>query len=152
MGTAKIIRERRLELGLSDVDVAKKLGMNIYTFCDIEQHDDELETCVSLETARRLCNLLGLRLQQVFNISSVDETSHLFDGKRPGELVTQRRKQNGYSVSDLAERVGFDEKTIESLETIPSFGNSLPVFLLKDIESELGLPEGLLVIADWDRL
>jgi transcriptional regulator with XRE-family HTH domain len=151
MGRAKIIRERRLELGLSDVDVAKKLGLTIHEYGDIEQHDHELIEVVSIGTTHRLCDLLGLSLQQVFKISSVDEASHLFDGKRPGELVMQRREQKGYSVSDLAQRVGFDETTIESLETIPSFGNSLPVFLLNDIETELGLPEGSLVIADWNQ-
>lgn len=150
MGTAQIIRNRRLELGLSDVDVAEKLGVTVSGLGDIELHDDELETAVSLGTVRRLCSLLGLPLQQVLKMPT-GEPSRVFEEQRPGEVVRQRREQNGYSRLDLAERVGFDEATIESLETTPSFGNTLPIFLLKDIEATLEFPEGALVLADWDR-
>lgn len=150
MGTAKIIRDRRLELGLSDVDVAEKLRLTVYELGDIELHDDELETTVPLGTVRRLCSLLGLSLRQVLKMP-VGETSSVSEGQRPGEVVRRRREQSGYSQLDLAERVGFDEATIKSLEAMPSFGNMLPVFLLKDIEAELGLPEGSLVLADWDQ-
>src|SRR5437899_777466 len=108
MGMAKIIRDRRLELGLSDVDVADKLGLTVSGLGDIELHDDELETAVPLGTVRRLCSLLGLPLRQVLKMP-VGEASRGSEGQRPGEIVRRRREQSGYSQLDLAERVGFDE-------------------------------------------
>lgn len=150
MAAAKMIRDRRLELGLSDVDVAGKLGLTVSELGDIELHDDVLETVVPLGTVRELCSLLNLPLQQVLKMS-VDKASRFCVGRRPGEVVMRRREQSGYSRLDLAEKVGFDEATIKSLETVPSFGNTLPIFLLKDIEAELELPEGSIVLADWDQ-
>jgi transcriptional regulator with XRE-family HTH domain len=150
MSIAKIIRDRRLELGLSDVEVAEKLGLTPSGLGDLELHNDELETAVSLGTVRCLCSLLGLSLWQVLEMP-VGEVTHLSKEQWPGELVRLWREQSGYSQLDLAERVGFDEATIKWLETIPSFGNTLPIFLLKDIEAELKLPEGSLVLANWDQ-
>lgn len=149
MSISKIIRDKRLELGLSDVEVAEKLGLTPSALGDLELHDDELETAISLGTVRRLCNLLGLSLRQILNIPVSDATL-LSEEQWPGEVLKLRREQSGQSQLDLAERVGFDEATIRSLETVPSFGNTLPIFLLKDIEVELELPEGSLVLADWD--
>jgi transcriptional regulator with XRE-family HTH domain len=150
MSIAKIIRDRRLELGLSDVEVAEKLGLTPSGLGDLELHDDELETAISLGTVRCLCSLLGLSLRQVLKMPVGDATL-LSEEQWPGEVMRLRREQGGHSQLDLAERVGFDEATIKSLETIPSFGNTLPIFLLKDIEAELQLPEGSLVLADWDQ-
>ncbi|HZE92913.1 MAG TPA: hypothetical protein VE029_14565, partial [Rhizobacter sp.] len=70
MSTAKTLRGKRLEMGLSDVEVAERLGLTVFELGDIEQHDDELETAVSLRTARRLCSLLKLPLEKVLGIPS----------------------------------------------------------------------------------
>ena len=140
MGPAKILRNKRLELGMSDVDVARQAGLSIAAFGDIELHDEELEMAVSLGTARRLCDLLGLSLRQVLEIPAIEGTCR--SDKAPGEIINTKREHAGYTRLELADRVGFDEATIESLEAEPSFGNTVPIFLLKDIEVALELPKG----------
>jgi transcriptional regulator with XRE-family HTH domain len=58
IGTAERIQALRLKSGLSEQKLASDLGLTIRSYRDLEQHDDELESAVSIAQALMLSNLL----------------------------------------------------------------------------------------------
>jgi transcriptional regulator with XRE-family HTH domain len=125
MSNAKVIRDRRLELGLSDVEVAEKLGLTPSGLGDLELYDDELETAVSLGTVRCLCSLLGLSLRQVLKMP-VGDATRPSEHQLPGEVMRLRREQSGVSQLDLAERVGSEEAVELELYYRSTVGRTRP--------------------------
>jgi DNA-binding XRE family transcriptional regulator len=57
-GTAERIRALRLKSGRTEQEIAGELGLTTHSYCDLEQHDEELETAVSIAQALKLANLL----------------------------------------------------------------------------------------------
>jgi transcriptional regulator with XRE-family HTH domain len=57
-GTAERIHALRLKSGRTEQDLASELGLTIQSYCDLEQHDEELESAVSIAQALKLADLL----------------------------------------------------------------------------------------------
>jgi transcriptional regulator with XRE-family HTH domain len=62
IGTAERIHALRLKSGRSEQELAGALGVTIQSYRDLEQHDDELESSVSIAQALKLANLLQTNL------------------------------------------------------------------------------------------
>jgi hypothetical protein len=58
IGTAERIKAFRLKLDRSEPELANELGITVHSYRDLEQHDEELESAVSLGQALKLANLL----------------------------------------------------------------------------------------------
>lgn len=58
IGTAERIQALRLKSGRTEEEMASELGLTIHSYGDLEQHDDELESAVSVAQALKLANLL----------------------------------------------------------------------------------------------
>jgi transcriptional regulator with XRE-family HTH domain len=57
-GTAERIHALRVKSGRSEQELAGALGVTIQSYCNLEQHDDELESSVSIAQAFKLADLL----------------------------------------------------------------------------------------------
>jgi transcriptional regulator with XRE-family HTH domain len=62
IGTAERIQALRLKSGRNEQDLAGELGLTIHSYCDLEQHDEELESAVSIAQALKLAKLLNTDL------------------------------------------------------------------------------------------
>jgi len=58
IGTAEHVRALRVKSGRTELELAKELGLTIQSYRDLEQHDEELESAVSIAQAIKLANLL----------------------------------------------------------------------------------------------
>ena len=58
MGAAERIKTLRLKSGRGEQELADELGITLHSYRDLEQHDEELESVVSLAQALKLANLL----------------------------------------------------------------------------------------------
>jgi transcriptional regulator with XRE-family HTH domain len=58
IGTAERTQALRLKSGLSEQELAGELGLTIQSYRDLEQHDEELESAVSIAQALKLAMLL----------------------------------------------------------------------------------------------
>ena len=58
MGTAERIQALRLKTRRTERELASELGLTIHSYCDLEQHDEELESAVSISQALKLAKLL----------------------------------------------------------------------------------------------
>lgn len=57
-GTAERIQVLRLKSGRTEQELAGELGLTIDSYSDLEQHDEELESAISIAQALKLANLL----------------------------------------------------------------------------------------------
>jgi transcriptional regulator with XRE-family HTH domain len=58
LGAAERIQTLRLKSGLRTEDLASALGLTTHSYTDLEQHDDELESAISIAQALKLAELL----------------------------------------------------------------------------------------------
>jgi transcriptional regulator with XRE-family HTH domain len=62
IGTAERIQALRLKSGRTEQDLANELGLTIHSYCDLEQHDGEIDSAVSIAQALKLAKLLDTDL------------------------------------------------------------------------------------------
>jgi transcriptional regulator with XRE-family HTH domain len=61
-GTAERIQVLRLKSGRTEQGLASELGLTIHSYSDLERHDEELESAVSIAQALKLAKLLDTDL------------------------------------------------------------------------------------------
>jgi transcriptional regulator with XRE-family HTH domain len=62
IGTAERIQTLRVKSGRTEQELASELGLTIQSYSDLEQHDEELESAVSIAHALKLAKLLDTDL------------------------------------------------------------------------------------------
>ena len=60
--TAERIQALRVKSGRTEQELASELGLTIHSYSDLEQHDEELESAVSIAQALKLAKLLDTDL------------------------------------------------------------------------------------------
>jgi transcriptional regulator with XRE-family HTH domain len=58
IGTAERIQALRLKSGRTEQELAGELGITTHSYCDLERHDEEIESAVSIAQALKLAGLL----------------------------------------------------------------------------------------------
>jgi transcriptional regulator with XRE-family HTH domain len=58
MGSGERIHALRLKSGRTEQELAGELGLTIQSYRDLEQHDEEIETAISIALALKLARLL----------------------------------------------------------------------------------------------
>jgi transcriptional regulator with XRE-family HTH domain len=71
IGTAERILALRLKSGRSEQELASELGLTIHSYSDLEQHDEEIESAVSIAQALKLANLLQTDLLTLLGESEI---------------------------------------------------------------------------------
>jgi transcriptional regulator with XRE-family HTH domain len=62
ISTAERIQALRAKSGRTEQELASELGLTIHSYSDLEQHDEELESAVSIAQALKLAKLLDTDL------------------------------------------------------------------------------------------
>lgn len=62
IATAERIQALRVKLGRTEQELASELGITVHSYCDLEQHDEELESAVSIAQALKLAKLFDMEL------------------------------------------------------------------------------------------
>ena len=69
--TADRIQAARLKSGRTEQELASALGLTMHSYRDLEQHDDELESSVSVAQALKLADLLQTDLLTLMGESEI---------------------------------------------------------------------------------
>jgi transcriptional regulator with XRE-family HTH domain len=135
MGTAARIRNYRVRAGKSRREVAEHLGLNDAWYDDLEHHDDELASTLTLFQGVELASFLGVRLRDL-----------LAEGRSPDELIaltelpsriTAHLTQSGMSVEQFEEEVGWDLR--EFLQSPLKLAAESPIMFLQTLAEHLGI-------------
>jgi transcriptional regulator with XRE-family HTH domain len=135
MGTAAQIRSYRVRAGKSPGEVAERLGLNAAWYGDLEQHDDELASTLTLFQAMELASILGVRLRDLLSDRAPpDESISLVD--LPSRIAAHVARE-GISIEQFEDEVGWE---LREFMTSPIKGAAeLPILFLQAISAPLGI-------------
>ena len=123
MNTAHRIRESRIRLALTEAGLAEELGLTLAAYGDLEQHPDELATCVTLGQATKLSRLLHVPLLEL--LSEHTSPAAMPAPSEVANVVSALIKSSGVSVESLEESVGWKLRAF--LEEPSALAPRLPV-------------------------
>lgn len=143
------IKMRRLELGLSDVEVAHQANMTIYEYGDVEAHADEIFVVVPLYHVKKLINVLKTDFFNLFSMPCAfceEGITHLDDyWLRRNLLVRKKREMLGLSTQELGDKVGFYDTEIELIETYVAHLESWVIENIFELATQLQIPPQVLL-------
>ena len=134
MGTASQIRSCRFRAGKSPTEIARHVGINVAWYDDLEQHDDELASTLTLFQAIELASALGVRLHDLVGEGRVRETVPLLDLP---SLVRRHLERDGTSMQEFEKQVGWDLQ--EFMQSPLKVTAESPIMFLQAIAGRLGM-------------
>jgi transcriptional regulator with XRE-family HTH domain len=135
MSTAERIRRRREELGKSDVEVAERLGVNDASYADLELHDDELTSVLSLSQAMTLASILNVSLDSLLGVEGFRGDDLPFT-ELP-RLIKSRLSSSEISFEDFEDEVGW--QLDQFMESPLRTALGCPIMFLQDLAKGLAL-------------
>ena len=143
------IKARRTELGLTDAEVANRVGLTISSYFAIEHQENEIILYPELQQVKKICDVLKFDLFELLelNCTFCEETeAHVEKFSLPrNELIAIKRKEMGISAAELGDRVGFYESEIESLELNPEHLETWSIDFIKDLAKVISVPIQILL-------
>ena len=109
----KYFRKRRVEKGLSESELASRISPDFQEsrIWDFESGDDNDIDGMSIRDFKLYCKILDINPVDYADIpvSNLQELTL-------SSLIKTRRKEMGYSITDLSNWIGFDENVIRAIE------------------------------------
>lgn len=144
MDVNKKIKVRRKELGLSDTEVAYKVGLSIYEYGDVEQHAHEIFRVTELRRVKEICQLLNYDFFELFDMKCFfceEGKKYLEDySLLRNELIHKRRMETGLSAEELGDRIGFEGTAVNEMEKDSEFLEKWPIDYIKDLSDVINVP------------
>lgn len=140
MRIGEFFRAKRIEKGLSENEVANQIkdGFQSSLFYDFELRDDNDIDGLSICDYKKYCSILDIPATSFADIPA----TNLYSLKL-SELIKSRRTEKGYSIDDLAERIGYDSIVVVALENDEY--DDVVLDVIKGVAYELDLPLRLLL-------
>lgn len=148
MTVNELLRAQRTRLGLAETEVARRAGLSLDEYRDVEQHEDEALQVLHLRKLRLLCSVLALDPFDLFDVPCAfcaGTDAGLVPGGRRHEVVRSRRVALGLSQDDLAERIGFEVGVVDDIERDPDYLEGWSVELVLSLARVLAVPPQVLL-------
>lgn len=123
------IRRARIDLGLSEEDVATRARLTIYELGDLELHSDEFCSAIAIENALLLCSVLDLSIFEVIGMAE----GHVSTLLPINEHVKYVRELANIGAGELDEELGYKNGFIKGVENCEIDLIKYPVELVVDI-------------------
>ena len=108
---AKRIKEARLKAGLSTENAAKKIGLSIAGYEDLEAYDDEVFTVISLFQLRLLSEMFSIKPMLLVQHSEAQDIEKKISDQELIKMINEKINENAETVEEFSERVGWDVST-----------------------------------------
>jgi len=115
--------------------MAQLLGLEVSSYCDLEQYDDELASSMPLAQATHLALLLGVTLRSLVDPDS-DPGSRISIEDLP-RRISDHIASEGVSVEDLEERIGWNLR--QFLDAPALVAAKQPLMFLRDLATSLNI-------------
>lgn len=135
MGTAARVRGLRIRAGKSPAEMTQLLGLNPAWYADLEQHDDELASTLTLFQAMQLASILGVRLHDLLDEPPVSG-QRISLMELPDRIVAHTKRE-GITVEQFEDRVGWELG--EFLKSPVQTAAELPILFLQAVAAALGI-------------
>ena len=103
------LKQTRTRIGITQVDIAKKLGITKSGYCRFE---NEMDT-IPLKHLIKVCNILDISLDYVFSFNDLKQYKNInkeIDLKIIGQRLKDFRKENGLTQVELAKFLNTDHQ------------------------------------------
>ena len=145
MSINSTIRQRRLDLGLSEQDVAQSLDMSVSSYCDLEAYQDEWLD-VSLGQLRKLSQVLRFDI-----FTSIDsQPAPSTPPERRAGLLTDALRAAGTSASEISDQINVQESNVEEALTQDHALEGWPMSFVIALCEKLRLPLLAVVLAPFE--
>ena len=135
MGIAARIRYHRVRAGKSPTDVATKLGLNDAWYHDLEHHDGELVSTLTLFQAIELAYALGTQLHSLLGeLHTPEERVALTELP---QRIRSHLASAGVTIEQFEEQVGWDLR--DFLESPIRVAAESPIIFLQALAAPLGI-------------
>jgi transcriptional regulator with XRE-family HTH domain len=135
MGTAAQIRAFRVRAGKARAEMAKSLGLNEAWYEDLERHDQELASTLTLFQAMELASALGVSLRDLVpDHPAPEEPISLM---QLPDLIRARMSRDDLSIEQLENKVGGELKPF--LDSPLQGASEFPIVFLQAIATYLGI-------------
>ncbi len=134
MGTAARIRALRVKAGKSQAQIAKRLELNPAWCADLERHDDELASTLTMFKAMELASILGVSLYDLLEEPRAAESIALVE--LPDRLIAHAKRE-GLSVEQLGDRIGWELR--EFIDAPVQSAAELPILFFQAVAAALGI-------------
>lgn len=110
-----LIKQQREQLGITESELARRIGVSEGEYRDLESYDDELVMVLPLKNARLLAGALGFDLATLLVAGSQRGGSNATAGPR-NVVLADARNSLGVSMSKMADDIGFEEVFVQNIE------------------------------------
>jgi transcriptional regulator with XRE-family HTH domain len=145
----EMLKERRIQLNISDVELSRKINLSVCQLSDIEEYEDEIYSIADIGDIKKLCDLLKMDLFELFDIKCAfcfDNEDYLDKYDLPrNKLIALTKKELVLSSEELGDIVGFKVAAIDNMENDPDFLSSWSYDLVVHLSEVLKLPKQILL-------
>jgi transcriptional regulator with XRE-family HTH domain len=135
MGIAARLRAIRVRAGKSQAEMAQRLELNEAWYADLERHDDELASTLTLFKAMEMASILGVTLAELLDEPPVtDKRIALID--LPARILAHASRK-GISMAQLEEQVGWELQDFVGAPVSSAAG--LPIRFFQALAAALGI-------------
>ena len=125
-------------------DLARRIGVSVSEYQDVEAYEDELTTVLPLKNARPLAAILGFELGPLLGAGS-PIGGQKASSKPRHVVLAEARRRHGVSTKKMADDIGFEEIFVHSIEKDSQALETYPYEVLKIVANYLRLdPRDLL--------
>lgn len=137
MKITEFLKKKRIEKNLSDIDFAKKVGLDFSSLSDLELYDDEINI-LTVPNLKKICDVLGIRATDI-----LESVISNLKGLPLSDIIRIRREEKGYSIQKLSDRIGYETVVIDALENDGDL-SQVCIDSLERLAMELDLPLSLI--------
>jgi transcriptional regulator with XRE-family HTH domain len=133
MNVNEKIKQRRLELGLKDTEVARLSGLSIHEYFDVELHRNEIFELVDLYNIKKMCAALKLDFLKLFEMPCAFCEGEVYSKDyllHRNQIIQKKREEVGLTVEKLAE---LTDCTVEAIRNLEKYTAHLESWRLEDI-------------------
>jgi transcriptional regulator with XRE-family HTH domain len=140
----RLIAQRREQLGIGIAEIARRIGVSVSEYRDVELYEDELTMVLALNNARSLAAILGFEIGTLLGAGSLAESPSA-NNKPRHTVLAEARARLGVSTNEMAEAIGFDEAFVHRIENDDRALETYPYDVLRIVADYLSLdPRSLL--------
>lgn len=142
----KILLNRRTELGISEGEICRLTGLSIYEYGDLESYPNEFLELISFNQAKLICNVLQLdMINLIENCNNRAKDSLIEPALAVNLLLKKAREEHGFTIADIADAIGYEATTIESIEREKDYIQTMCISAILDLAKVLKIDSCMLI-------
>jgi cytoskeletal protein RodZ len=101
------LKKARESVGKEPRQIAQEVGLNVPSYYDLEEHDDEIAMCLSLGELRKVCRAVGLRVPDLLTENAASSPRDEVSLDAVATRLKKHLEQRGIPLSTFEDGIGW---------------------------------------------